>query len=61
MCKVLIFGGTTEGRILAEYCMKRKYTHGSVWPQDMEERYFWKVSISIFMKAPWLPMRWKGL
>lgn len=24
MCKVLIFGGTTEGRILAEYCSENR-------------------------------------
>ena len=31
MCKILIFGGTTEGRILAEYCVKNKiYAYVSV-------------------------------
>ena len=24
MCRILIFGGTTEGRLLAEYCMQQE-------------------------------------
>ncbi len=60
MCRILIFGGTTEGRLLAEYCHQQEIEAYVSVVSGYGADLLPEVNISMCFRAAWPGRRWKA-